>query len=284
MLERFKPHLSVLEPILSHDQLLSLDQQVELGMTHVLKAMVDNLNDDKTVDVRVVVFWLTVIGGGLVWAVLQSFGTARMMWVAALVLYIIGVLCEFPRYHVAQFNDIDPDKRFDKENESRKTLAQIFGGTAVLIGLWSASEQLTGFVKPATEIQAIMTIIGRRNHTFKHGETARLDLNEVNLRGIVLFKAHLEGAMLNHTILDSSTLLDTHLEEAFMEGASLRNTNFDQAFLNNSILMGSDFTSANLRRTRLDGAMLASDPKSVGSLHTVPVKDISGLMHTMEVC
>jgi hypothetical protein len=32
--------------------------------------------------------------------------------------------------------------RFDKENEARKTIAQILGGAAVLVGLWFTSQQM----------------------------------------------------------------------------------------------------------------------------------------------
>src|SRR5271166_6184020 len=90
----------------------------------------------------VVVLWLVIFACVLIWQVLTSSGIPRFAWFAVLLLLLSGFLWQFPCFHVAQFKDLDAEKRFDKENESRKTIAQIFAGTAVLIGLWSASEQL----------------------------------------------------------------------------------------------------------------------------------------------
>ena len=59
-------------------------------------------------------------------------------------------------------------------------------------------------VKPRADIQAILTVLGRRARTYRKGRLQRLDLRQTNLRGADLrrkptwkgrtWKAHLEGA------------------------------------------------------------------------------------------
>jgi hypothetical protein len=52
------------------------------------------------------------------------------------------------------------------------------------------------FKPPAPDIQAILTVLGRRARTFERGEDQRLDLRATDLRGANLAGAHLEGAFL----------------------------------------------------------------------------------------
>jgi Pentapeptide repeats (8 copies) len=55
---------------------------------------------------------------------------------------IAGLLWFVPRWQVRNIPDLAPKERFDKENEARKTLAQIIGGVLVLVSLFSAAETL----------------------------------------------------------------------------------------------------------------------------------------------
>jgi Pentapeptide repeats (8 copies) len=66
-----------------------------------------------------------------------------------------------------------------------------------------------------TDLQAVMTVIGRRKHRYEEGETQRLDLRstdlrklqarEANLTGFDLSGAHLEGADLSSALRGSRT-------------------------------------------------------------------------------
>jgi hypothetical protein len=62
--------------------------------------------------------------------------------------------------------------------------------------------------KPRADIQAILTVLGRRSRTYGkgEGENQRLDLSHTDLRGADLREAHLEEA----------TLMGVHLEEAIL--------------------------------------------------------------------
>lgn len=90
--------------------------------------------------------------------------------------------------------------------------------------------------KPRADIQAILTVLGRRVHRYAQGEEVRLDLARTDLRGADLREAHLEGAI----------LIETHLEEAFLRGAYL-----EKAILYGAYLDGANLSKAHLQETDL---------------------------------
>jgi uncharacterized protein YjbI with pentapeptide repeats len=121
------------------------------------------------------------------------------------------------------------------------------------------------------DIQAAMTVIGRRNRIYQNGETYRLDLRQTDLRLANLSGAHLEGAILSEAylqganlseghlekavlraaVLDGATLAAAHLQSAYLAGAhlngtKLRDANLEEAFLNGAELEGADLRGANL--------------------------------------
>jgi uncharacterized protein YjbI with pentapeptide repeats len=61
--------------------------------------------------------------------------------------------------------------------------------------------------KPATDIQAVLTVISRRLRTFENGEDQRLDLSNTNLSRINLYKVNLSGAFLSEANLLNCTYL-----------------------------------------------------------------------------
>ena len=63
----------------------------------------------------------------------------------------------------------------------------------------AATEQTTAQIRPATDIQAILTVLGRRDEQARKQDGAagrRLDLAATDLRGANLWDAHLQGARL----------------------------------------------------------------------------------------
>ena len=67
---------------------------------------------------------------------------------------------------------------------------------------------------PAADIQAILTVLGRRTRTFGKGEDRPLNLVLTDLRGANLRRAHLQGANLWGARLEGAVLRDAHLEGA----------------------------------------------------------------------
>ena len=94
---------------------------------------------------------------------------------------------------------------------------------------WTVVEVLTAFIRSwarwrdetgqkdrqdtqvSADVQAALTVIGRRAMTYADGEDERLDLHATNLRGASLRDARLEGA----------NLIGAHLEGADLRGAQL---------------------------------------------------------------
>jgi hypothetical protein len=74
---------------------------------------------------------------------------------------------------------------------------------------------------PLADIQAILTVIGRRKKAGQEGDVA-LDLSMTDLRGARLEGAHLERAHLEGAHLRGAILEGAHIEGAHLEGTDLR--------------------------------------------------------------
>ena len=93
----------------------------------------------------VLILWLALSGKAHAW--LAKLASARS-WIAhpqplPEVLVVVGILVVLalwllPKWQVARSQGLTSGNRFDRENEARKTLAQIIGGVFVLAGLYSS--------------------------------------------------------------------------------------------------------------------------------------------------
>ncbi|MBM0255999.1 pentapeptide repeat-containing protein [Micromonospora sp. 4G55] len=134
--------------------------------------------------------------------------------------------------------------------------------------------------KPATDVQAALTVIARRPN--RH-ERNKLDLRRANLRGAELTRARLDRAMLDQSdlrwaqLIDASmrgaSLVEVQMQGAYLTGADLREAvliegRFRDAWLDGAQLQGADFygtwlesanlTRAQLQEAKLDGARLGN--------------------------
>jgi hypothetical protein len=83
-------------------------------------------------------------------------------------------------------------------------------------------------LRPATDIQAILTVLGRRDEKARKQDEAadrRLDLAATDLRGAYLRGAHLERANLWGARLDGAYILIARPEGANLAGAHLERAN-----------------------------------------------------------
>lgn len=115
--------------------------------------------------------------------------------------------------------------------------------------------------KLAADIQAILTVLGRRERTYKNGEDLRLDLRGTDLRRANLSGAHLEGAILSGVHLEWANLSWAHLEDAILRGthlekSSLAGAGLERAFLGEARLEGAVLKEARLEKAYLSGAHL----------------------------
>lgn len=114
------------------------------------------------------------------------------------------------------------------------------------------------------DIQAILTVIGRRSH--RRGEDHPLDLAATDLRRADLSNAHLEGARLGMANLEGADLSGAHLEGAILWGARLEGTNLSGARLKGANLGGRDLgglvdglTREQIREAETDGETIRPD-------------------------
>jgi uncharacterized protein YjbI with pentapeptide repeats len=108
--------------------------------------------------------------------------------------------------------------------------------------------------KPAADVQAVLTVLGRRSVEYDHGE---LDLRDADLNGAELTGARLEGAYMTGVHLDEAWLRTAHLEGAWLPRAYLRKANLAEAVLNGANLSDAHLERALLRRAQLEEANLA---------------------------
>jgi hypothetical protein len=103
-------------------------------------------------------------------------------------------------------------------------------------------------VRPAADVQAAITVLGRRE--LPPDGLRRLDLSRVELRGVDLDHANLQGASLDSANLQEASLYGANLQHAFLHGANLQ-----LAFL----------YGANLQDADLEGAKNLQDAVLVGA-------------------
>lgn len=102
-------------------------------------------------------------------------------------------------------------------------------------------------LKPAQDIQAILTVLGRSLKPFdQRADYQRVDLHNTDLRGATFLRSNLEGVMFRGANLAGvdfrqTCLKQADLTDANLEGADLRGANLTQA-----ALFGANFDSTDL--------------------------------------
>jgi hypothetical protein len=110
--------------------------------------------------------------------------------------------------------------------------------------------------EPPPHIQAILTVLRRRTRWHNHGETQRLNLQDVQLQYADLDNAHLEAANLWRANLKRAKLWGAHLEDALLAGAHLERATLISAHLERAMLIYAHLEGATLSRAHLEGAIL----------------------------
>jgi uncharacterized protein YjbI with pentapeptide repeats len=108
---------------------------------------------------------------------------------------------------------------------------------------------------PPTEVQAIMTVLGRRRRSRKREkEGQNLDLSRSDLRNVALNQAHLEGVNFREAHLERADFRGAHLEGANFGEAQLERADFTQAHLKEADFKGAQLEGAKFREAHLEGA------------------------------
>ena len=114
--------------------------------------------------------------------------------------------------------------------------------------------------KPRADIQAILTVLGRRNVTYETN-AQRLDLHDSDLQGAFFEgnfrRADLAGANVSGAYLAGVVLVEASLIQANLGGAKLYDANLFGAYLDRADLDQANLSSANLWAADLSGANLS---------------------------
>ncbi|MBD1864293.1 MULTISPECIES: pentapeptide repeat-containing protein [Trichocoleus] len=121
--------------------------------------------------------------------------------------------------------------------------------------------------KAPTDIQAVLTVLGRRKHS--HGDPEELhpiDLGATDLRGVTLaagarlqgvnfYQANLQGAKLIKVNLQEAILMEADLQEAYLNEAELQRATLIKANLRKAGIFNTKFLGADLREAKLEEAI-----------------------------
>jgi uncharacterized protein YjbI with pentapeptide repeats len=131
----------------------------------------------------------------------------------------------------------------------------------------SSSEQTNKADRgPAIDIQAALTVIGRRADGPGEVKLVRASLSDAFLRDANLHGADLNGANLRDTSLNRANLNDADLRDANLNGAKLQVASLNRASLNDADLGDANLHGANLYDADLSGANLILADLSVANL------------------
>ncbi len=138
---------------------------------------------------------------------------------------------------------------------------------------WTIMEILTAFVrenrslketeegeqeqlpKIPTDIQAVLTVIGRRNCENEQ-DNQRLDLHKTNLQRSSLSKANLQAALLYEANLQAAVLNQANLQAAVLDEANLQAAILWKANLKKAGLLVAELQWADFKEAELQGAFL----------------------------
>ncbi|MEH2240587.1 pentapeptide repeat-containing protein [Nostoc sp.] len=146
---------------------------------------------------------------------------------------------------------------FVRENAPLKKDEEKVENAKPLINYWMNSkkpEEIEQKPKLQTDIQAALTVIGRRNKNDQQNQ--RLDLSNINIRGAKLREGNLQKAdfskgNLQKADFSKANLQEATLIEANLQGAILRGANLQGAILIEANLQGAILIEANLQKAIL---------------------------------
>lgn len=126
--------------------------------------------------------------------------------------------------------------------------------------------------RPDEDVQAILTVIGRRQKVYGNGEATRLNLSGVDLRHADLEGANLQGVNFSGTYLYPANLRGADLTNSLMRQTYLMGADLEGAILRGADLWRIDAENAILKDACFEGAALSD-----GRLHGADLSDASGL-------
>jgi Pentapeptide repeats (8 copies) len=165
---------------------------------------------------------------------------------------VVEVLTAYVREHAPQQDDppVEPGAPRDPEDRLPRMAYNPWRGPST---------------HPATDVQAVLTVLARR--TLAHEDATTLDLSSTELqganlrgggsfRGVDLSEADPSEADMRHADLSKADLSQATLTRTSLDGANLSGADLSRAELENAYLSGANLSGANLGWASLRGADL----------------------------
>jgi len=111
--------------------------------------------------------------------------------------------------------------------------------------------------RPATDVQAALTVLGRRPRRPPIWEPGNIDLSYTDLQGADLLDADLRAALFSGAHLEQANCMGAHLERADFYLAKLSGARFQFAYLENASLRNAHLKETDFRAAHLEGADFA---------------------------
>jgi len=173
---------------------------------------------------------------------------------------VMEILCAYIREN-AKGSDLPPlveDLEPPKDDADRVVREAHF--EALEERLENIREAAGSLAAPRVEIQAALTILGRRSdalRAFERGKEYSLDLRESDLRKADLAGAQLEHARLTGARMEGAILVNAQMEFADLREARMEGANLFAAQMEGANLSRARLERAYLRRARIEGASLS---------------------------
>lgn len=170
---------------------------------------------------------------------------------------IMETLCAYVRENSNARKAQEPLNVTKEEKQRERSAVTIDQAYTIKLFQWARSLPF-----PRTDVQAALTVIGRRSALRRAHETARgyrLDLTHANLQGADLSALALERTLLTGARMEGAQLREVWMEASDLTGARLEGTDLSGARmqgvrLNVARIQGADASEAQMKGADLSGA------------------------------
>jgi Pentapeptide repeats (8 copies) len=113
-------------------------------------------------------------------------------------------------------------------------------------------------IRPSVDVQAVLTVLGRRQRGPGREEPRILDLSRTDLRGADVHDAHFENVLLFETLLDGANLIGAHFEGAHFIVTSLVHARVEGTHFEGAQFSGTHLFNVDLGKAYVAGAAFFS--------------------------
>ncbi len=167
---------------------------------------------------------------------------------------IMETLCAYVRENSNARRALDPLESVKATQGCERKVTTAFRTYTMQLHEWARS-----LPRPRADVQATLTVVGRRSSSRRAYEFARgyqLDLCRANLQGADLSKLVFDHALLSGARLEGADLTKVQMERAILHEACLTGADMAAAQMNGSVFLDADLKCAHMNLARLNNSIL----------------------------